>query len=263
MKTLRKLSTIQKALSCFLMAGTSLVLCSGADAQLVDDYEGPLTGYTGTVILDVNGGASNTSTFEIVGGELGLTTTSFDAIEQHAFIRDGLALFVGQEVQLDLTLPLGGGGTTNARNFGLYVGGTAPTTGVREDYISLYGQTNNEQIFQRGFEGDVEYANLLTDATGGDTIFIARTGVNEFETGYYVGGTRITFGGEDNDGGTLIPSVPNTADFVGIYADVRENGTVGFGDNLRIAPIPSAIPEPGSLAVLGMGAMLVGLRRRR
>ena len=41
--------------------------------------------------------------FEVFDGELGLTTALFDGIEQYAFIRDGLTLAVGQELQIDIT----------------------------------------------------------------------------------------------------------------------------------------------------------------
>ena len=39
-----------------------------------------------------------------------------------------------------------------------------------------------------------------------------------------------------------------------------KDGTLGTLDNLRIV---SAVPEPSSLALLGLGTMLVGLRRRK
>ena len=102
-------------------------------STLVDDFSGDLSNYTDTVILDNNGGGANSSTWTLSGGTLTLVTNSYDGIEQHAFINNGLALEVGQEVQLDVTVPIIGD-----RNLGLYVGGTAPTTGVRRDYITVY-----------------------------------------------------------------------------------------------------------------------------
>ena len=232
MKTFGFLKVYHVPLTC-LIVGISYFTCSGVDAQLLDDFESSLAGFTSTVILDNNDGASNTFAWEITDGRLGLTTTTFDGIEQYAYIRDGASLGVGEELQLDMTTPISG--TTNAaRNFGLYVGGTAPATGVRQDYISLYGEVGSDTVFKRGFDGSTEYPNLFLTDTLADRIFIARVGVNEFEVGVYSGTDRSIIT-------TITPETPNTADFIGIYADVRETGTVGFGDNLMIATAPVAL----------------------
>jgi hypothetical protein len=52
--------------------------------------------------------------------------------------------------------------------------------------------------------------------------------------------------------------------------DVDCNGTVGFPDFLALSanfgqslPVAAAVPEPTALALLGFGAMLLGLVRRR
>lgn len=190
-------------------------------STLVDDFSGDLSNYTDTVILDNNGGGANSSTWTLSGGALTLVTNSYDGIEQHAFINNGLALEVGQEVQLDVTVPIIGD-----RNLGLYVGGTAPTTGVRRDYITVYNNTNT-QILSRGFDGLTSYPFTSLPAAGADTIFIARTDVNVFETGFYAGGIRTVVT-------TREPNFPNTANFVGIYADVREAGTLVEVDDLVI-----------------------------
>lgn len=243
-----QLGFLQKALSCVLIAGATLA-CSSASAQtttLVDDFNGTLSGYTQTVILDVNGNATNGTTFQTnANGQLEVVTTNYDDIEQIAFIRDGLSLAVGDEVQLDVTDPLSGN-----RNLGLYVGGTAPTTGIREDYVSNYGAANGA-VATRGFDGSSEYGNTQVFPDH-DTLFIALTAPNTFEVGYYDAGIRTVYE-------TRNPATPNSADFVGIYADIRADGTLGVADNLRVV---SAVPEPSSLALLGL-ASIAGLARRR
>ena len=209
------------------------VLGSGPVEQLVDDFSGDLSNYTNTVILDVNGGLTNSSTWTIVDEQLTLVTDSYDDIEQHAFINNGLTLEVGEELQLNATVPAVGN-----RNIGLYVGGTAPVTGVRQDYITVYTNVApSTQVFTRGFDGTTEYNNLFGSAQGADRIFIARIDVNVFEVGFYLGGAREVIA-------TREPAFANTANFVGIYADVRATGTLGVVDNLTLLqPVSFAMPE--------------------
>ena len=108
------------------------------EINIVDDFSGNLSNWTHTLLLDAQNAGANTSEFQINGdGQLELATTSFNGIEQHAFIYDGLSLAVGEEVLLDVPVPISGN-----RNLGLYVGGTEPVNGVlgtdtRQDYICL------------------------------------------------------------------------------------------------------------------------------
>jgi len=226
------------ALCALLMLSTSSV-----NAQLIDDFSGDLSNFTNTLILDAQNPGSNTAQFVINGdGQLEIETTSYDGIEQYAFIYNGLSLEVGQEVVLDVPIPLIGD-----RNFGLYVGGTEPVTGVfdgvadapietRQDYITCYSGLNNF-IATRGFDGtDTEYPNTQFNTEGdAPSLFIAQPTVNTFDVGFYnAAGERTVFE-------TRNPEFPNAATFVGIYADVREAGTVGTADNFRIQPIPSDV----------------------
>jgi hypothetical protein len=215
-----------------------------AQAVLIDDFSGDLSAYTSTVILDNNGGASNVSSWQIVDGVLQLNTTTYDGIEQYAFIRSGLTLGVGQELQADVVV-----GATGSQDIGLYVGGTTPQTGVRMDYIAMY-RRNNGQLFSRGFDGTTEYAlaGNWTNNIPIDTLFIARTAENTFEAGWYYNGERTVLV-------TRTPSYANAATFIGFYADVRGAGVVGSLDNLRI------VPEPATMALLGLGALLAARKR--
>ncbi|MEN8773049.1 MAG: PEP-CTERM sorting domain-containing protein [Akkermansiaceae bacterium] len=217
-------------------------------ATLVDDFTSGLGNWTPTVILDANGGGSNTFAFEVNGSDqLEINTSSYEGIEQYAFTYGGAALAVGEEAQVDISgVPISGN-----RNLGLYVGGTAPTAGVRQDYITVYAGGNNN-LATRGFDGTTEYNNPQSSGAGAQTLFIARTDENTFDVGYYIGDERTVFS-------TRNPGTANTADFVGIYADVREAGTVGAIDSFRIV---SQVPEP-STALLGALAALGLLRRRR
>ena len=253
---MKNFSAIRFARASHLLGAiaASMMLFTTVNAQtiVIDDFQGGLTA-TSTVILDVNGGASNQSTWQINGsGQLELATNGFDDIEQLAYIYNGFSLGVGDELQADFTSTIAGN-----RNFGLYVGGTSPTAGVRQDYISVYGGSNpNNNIFTRGFDGTTEYNNLPgTPATGLiDSMFIARTATNTFDVGFVdSAGTRTVIA-------TRTPTTANSADVLGFYADVRADGALSAADNLRIV---SAIPEPSSLACLALGSIGLFTRRRR
>ena len=207
---------------------------SDGEINIVDDFSDDLSNWTHTLILDAQNVGTNTSEFQINGdGQLELATTNFNGIEQHAFIYDGLSLAVGEEVLLDVPVPISGN-----RNLGLYVGGTEPVNGVlgtdtRQDYIAVYSGINN-RIATRGFDGTNEYNNLETTATNASTLFIAQPFTNTFEVGFYRNGIR-------NVTAVRTPAFPNDATFIGIYADARQPGTIGTADNFRIQAMGSTL----------------------
>ena len=135
MPPLRNLCTLPTPLMCILMIGISHFACAATNAQLIDDFNsGDLSDYTLTRILDDNGGTTNTGVaFEVIDGELALTTTGFAGIEQYALIRDGLTLGVGQELQIDISENRNG----ESQDIGLYVGGVAPTVTPATPALSL------------------------------------------------------------------------------------------------------------------------------
>lgn len=233
-----------KRISTILLACTMGV---AVQAQLIDDFSGDLSAYTSTVVLDANGGAANTASWQISGGTLQLNTTVYDGIEQYAMIYGGLSLAVGYEVQVDLVH------SGASQDLGLYVGGTTPVAGTRQDYIAVYAR-NNGQLFSRGFDGMSEYPLAGGATPTYDKLFIARTATDTYEAGWYDGMTRniITI---------RTPTAANGGDVVGFYADVRGAGVLGNLDNLTLV----AIPEPGSFALLGLSGLLglVAWIRRR
>jgi hypothetical protein len=218
-----------------------------AQAVLIDSFDGDLSAYTSTVILDnANPAVQNTAAWQITGGTLQLNTTVRDgtSVEQYAMIRSGLALLVGQEVQVDLRHS--GSGAT--QDLGLYVGGTTPTFNVRQDYVAIYGR-NNGQVFSRGFNGTTEYALSGGSSPTYDRLFIARTDVNTYQAGWIYQGVRTVLV-------TRTPSFANEGDVVGFYADVRSIGVLGNLDNLR------TVPEPATMGLMGLGALLFARKRK-
>jgi hypothetical protein len=219
----------------------------GAGVGLVDDFSGDLSAYTSTVILDANGGGSNTSAWQISDGQLQLATTSYNGIEQYAFIYNGLTLDVGFELQVDVVHSLA------SQDIGLYVGGSSPTFNARDSYLNVYAR-NATTVYSRGFVDGVGEVSLHGGAItqpAFDTLFIKRDAPNSYELGYYNGDTRVIVSDRNN-------ILDNNALYVGVYADVRAVGTLGSWDNLRI------VPEPSTMILAGIGGLaLVSLRRRR
>ena len=220
------------------MAGVS------ANATVIDDYSGTLDGYTATVILDANGGSSNTASWAIVDGALTYTTSAYDGIEQSALIKDGYTLNVGEELQANVA------NNQSSQDLGLYVG-VAPTAGVRANYVAVYAR-NDGDMFTRGFDGTGEYG-LVGDWNNPtyDTLFIARTAENTFELGYYNGEVRVVMATR-----TPVNTLAGADLVVGYYTDVRGAGTLGSADNLAI------VPEPATLSILGLGALFAARRRK-
>lgn len=221
-----------------------ILLCAAttASAAVIDDFSGDLSAYTSTAILDANGGAANTAAWQINSETLELNTTSYDGIEQYAFIRSGLSLGVGEELQAELSV-------AGNQDLGLYVGGTTPVAGTREDYVAVYARGNG-QVFSRGFDGTSEYGLTGGSSPAYDSLFIARTDVNTFEAGYYEAGVR-------NILTTRTPATPNDASVVGFYADVRAAGVLGAVSTL------SVVPEPAAATLLLLGCAAAAGRRRK
>ena len=108
----------------------------------------------------------------------------------------------------------------------------------------------------------------IYDASGGNDVFVADA-VSEAWQSYelYVntdsksvslsvdGGTPVTTTYTPNSGGTF----DGTPDAVEIYGSPKHTDWYAI-DNLRLEVLP--IPEPGSLALLGMGGLLMLWRRR-
>ncbi len=191
-----------------------------ARAFIIDDFSGGLGDWTSTVILDANGGAANTAAWQITDGKLQLNTTGYDGIQQYAMIRSGLALGIGQELRMVAVH------TAAQQDIGLYVGGTAPTAGVRRDYVSVYARHTGE-LFTRGFDGTAEYGQVGWISPAYTKLFIARTAVNTFEAGYYDATGRHVMV-------TRTPTTANAATVCGLYADVRATGVLGDVDYIEL-----------------------------
>jgi len=229
-----------KKVLVFMLVG---ILAAAVQATIIDNFDdGDVSDFIPVVMLDnSNNAVHNVAALESVNGKVQVTTTTYSAIEQAAYVKPGYLLEVGQELQLDFAH---NGGN---RAMGLFVG-LMPTNNVRANYITIYGE--NGKLFTRGFNGTTEMTAVETTAAY-TTVFIRRYGENDYKAGFYnaLGNETIlkdriglVFGG--------------TSDLViGLYTDIRAQGTIGTGDNLAI------VPEPATLLILGLGALV--LRRSR
>jgi hypothetical protein len=216
------------------------VISLSAQAYVVEKFSGDLSQWTSTVILDnSNPSVHNTASWQINNGALQLVTTFVDgsSVEQYAMIRSGLALGVGEEIQVDINRTT----ATGLQDIGLYVGGTTPTFNVRQNYVNVYAR-NNGQVYSRGFDGTAEYALAGGSSPTYSKLFIARTATNTFQAGYYdTAGVR-------NIISTRTPATANAATVVGIFADVRAVGTLGNADNLTLinSALDTHTPTPAN-----------------
>ena len=102
-------------------------------------------------------------------------------------INDGLSLGIDENLQVDIV-------EMGNLDFGLYVGGTAPTVGVRANYITSHARISS-QVLSAFFnlDGSVDITNgfAAPSDAGFDRLFIARTGADDYEAGFYIGTEHI------------------------------------------------------------------------
>jgi hypothetical protein len=156
------------------------------------------------------------------------------------FLRnDGVTLGINEELQIDG--PATRVGTAN--DLGLVIAET-PTSLVgagdnraAADFLFISFR-NNTQLNSRGFNGGVEVGQVQNFGVNATKLFIARTGTNSVELGWYDGLTR-------NVSRSMTVADTNIFSNVGFYADLRNDGGGFTGlDNLQI------VPEPGSLMLM-------------
>jgi hypothetical protein len=217
----------------------ALVAQPALGAAFFDDFSSDTSlNYTGTVTYGAAGGG-----FDISGGTLNIDSTgsrTFDVFHNTANLE------AGEYLSVDVP-----GGQAN--NFYLSVStitrgpNTADADGIRFAFTGT--NTLRSRAYENGSATDTDYAPVFTDTA--ITMYILRNTDTSFSVGY-----------DDGGGFTLLDTYTLTA--VGsqdLFIGVEDFGSTMSFDNLTIGNIAD-IPEPGSLALLGLGGLAL-LRRRR
>lgn len=175
-------------------------------------------------------GTYGNSTFDLVQENIG-TSVLGDGVDTTETLADN----AGGNYTLSISL-IGAGGTDLAPN-GLTVGGVAAN--------------------RAGFFLGANAGGDPLDFAGGDTVIVNSGTINLFDAG----GTSLTGGELNMDLATFFQDLPGGA-WGGSFGIVFGAGTTGLGINhARVTINLDVIPEPGSLLLLGLGAISV-LRRR-
>jgi hypothetical protein len=236
-------------LACLTLSSATAV---AGPIGLIDDFNTPgLSEYTFYKRLDQNAGTTNIL-FSDATGTLDATSVGSTGAEQVLFLRnDGVSLGIFEELQIDG--PATKIGTAN--DLGLAIGATptglagAGDNRATADFLFISFRATT-QLNSRGFNGGAEVGQVQNFGVNATKLFIARTGTNTVDLGWYDGLMR-------NISRSVTVANTSVFDNVGFYADLRNDGGGFTGlDNLQI------IPEPASVTMLLCSLGVLVIRRR-
>ncbi len=187
---------------------------------------------------DINTGSKS---FGLYGGSGGTGSGEADA---YGFLKDGSgndqALSVGQTLSLDIAVDWRNGYKGfAARNSGNDAEVFTFNTGG-DDYVVSNAATGNGSIGNAWSDNTVFHISVTQTSAGGGTWAITRTGgVSDYDTGTYTG---------------------DISSFK-LYVGQTDSGSPNdfYANNVAV----TAVPEPGTAALLGLGALVTLWRRSR
>lgn len=241
-----------KAFGKLLAPALAMAMCGGtASAMVVTDYSnftesGSLLGTahtrdqsftaTGASVLIADEGVA-------AGGSVG----------QELYLSDEFAqLVAGDRISLDWD---GTDTATGAETFGIAIASSDAITS-RVNLVTWSWRPGSDDLSITAFdaEGDNSPTQQFSwGASAPDTIYVDRTATG-WEFGYIEGGVETVVVPDTTTVGTIDITADGNA--VGLWSDIRTDGHTRTVSNLTI------VPEPGSLALLGLGGLLVVRRRR-
>ncbi|MBN2210794.1 MAG: PEP-CTERM sorting domain-containing protein [Sedimentisphaerales bacterium] len=247
-----------KKLSVLFLVGLMATLAQ-ANIGLIDDFsDTDLSEYTLSKVLDA-GSVSNIY-MESSDGFIRAKGDASDGAEQVLFLRDDYHLGVGETLLVDIM-----DNPVFNRDFGIVVAATKtppslgdPETGdVRQNYLEVArSRTSSSASYIRtyGFDGTTNLGGATASGVSlgiGPSLFIERVSLTSFNLGYIKEGVATTVQTYTDINNTDIGYA------VGFFADLRAGTTSVALDNLRI------VPEPATLAILGLGGLVALYRRKR
>lgn len=242
---------------------SACLLSALAQGQLIDDFNVPGLGqYTQTRVLDNGISEANVSFSDASGSLVSSYGGTLNQPEQVLLLRNDFNLAVGNALLVDVLFLT----QASQMDFGIAVSATNTPTSASIADTDTRDTFNWAAVYVRPSQDAVRATSSIggavTTGTGVLTVnetlvsylFIERNSATDFTLGYIdnaanrIVSTSITFGATDV--GTAL----------GFYADLRAaGGSLGSLDNLTI----TAIPEPATGALLGLGVLALILARRR
>jgi hypothetical protein len=254
-----------KRISFFVLAACSANLA--AQAQLIDAFTGESLGsYTTVPILDNStGGGEGVSFTDSSSGLTASYVGTGSSAEQSLFLTS-TALPVGDALVVYTSIPVSG----TTEDLGLAISSSSPVAASSAngwssrtsfDFATISVRPSQTSIRQNtSIGGTLTTSADVLNGVAANTVtglVIENLGSEQFTLGYLSGNSFISDDTVTFEGGSTVGSE------IGIYGDLRSTGTsLGTLSGLTIESV-SAVPEPTSLAMAGMGLAGLGMAWRR